>query len=49
MHDQYMNCKSSCKYEDKCCECKEDYYLNENDSLCYDNTKKKKFIKNVLI
>ena len=45
MHDQYMNCKYSCKNEDKCCECKEDYYLYENDSLCYDNTKEEIYKK----
>ena len=39
MKDQLLNCKYSC-YEDpnKCCECKKDFYLFENDNLCYDNT-----------
>ena len=49
IHDQYMNCKYSCKYKDKCCECKEDYYLNENDSLCYDNTKKEIYKKSAYV
>ena len=44
--DQFLNCKYSCdNEEDKCCECKDDFYLYENDSLCYDNTQKKEFIK----
>ena len=47
MKDQFLNCKFSCDYydKDKCCECKDNYYLYQNDSLCYDNTKEDPFIK----
>ena len=45
MEDQFLNCKYSCEFEDKCCECKANYYLYENDSLCYDNTEEEEFIK----
>ena len=43
--DIFINCKSSCDTGDKCCECKDNFYLYENDSLCYDNTQEKEFIK----
>ena len=49
MKDQYLNCKYSCYYEEKCCECKDNFYLYENDSLCYDNTKEDKYIKCSLV
>ena len=45
MKDQYINCKYSCDVSEKCCACKDNFYLFENDSLCYDNTKEDKFIK----
>ena len=46
MKDQFLNCKYSCYYNMSiCCECKNNFYLFENDSLCYDNTKEEKFIK----
>ena len=41
----FLNCKSSCDEGDKCCECKDNFYLYENDSLCYDNTEEEEFIK----
>ena len=45
MDDKFLNCKYSCDDGQSCCECKEDFYLYENNSLCYDNTKEKAFIK----
>ena len=38
MENQFLGCKFTCALGDKCCECKDDYYLFLNDSLCYDNT-----------
>ena len=49
MENQFLNCKYSCINGDTCCECKEDFYLYLNDSLCYDNTKEEKFSKCVLV
>ena len=38
MKHQFLNCKYSCLYDENiCCECKNDYYLFEDDNLCYDN------------
>ena len=45
MNDNFLNCKSSCDDGNKCCECKDNFYLFENNSLCYDNTKEESFIK----
>ena len=45
MKDQFLNCRFSCDFEDKCCECKNNFYLFGNDSLCYDNTKEESFKK----
>ena len=43
---QFLNCKYSCNYDSsRCCECKNNFCLFENDSQCYDNTKEEKFIK----
>ena len=34
----FNNCKYSCQLEEeKCCKCKDNFYLNSNDSLCYSN------------
>ena len=50
MQDQFLGCKSSCISDsNKCCECKKDFYLFENDSLCYDNTKEGPFTKCALV
>ena len=50
MQDQFLGCKSSCISDsNKCCECKKDFYLFENDSLCYDNTKVGPFTKCALV
>ena len=38
MEGIFANCKFTCPIGDRCCECKNDFYLNLNDSLCYDNT-----------
>ena len=49
MENQFLNCKSSYGYtdkdNDKCFECKNGFYLFQNDSLCYDNTNDERFIK----
>ena len=45
MKDQFLNCKISCSQDDKCCECKENFYLDKNDSLCYDNNIEGPFLK----
>ena len=45
MEDIFLNCKYTCDLGDKCCECKDDYYLYLNDSLCYDNREEEPFVK----
>ena len=45
MNYKFLNCKFSCDDGEKCCECKDDFFLYENNSLCYDNTKEESFIK----
>ena len=44
MNEQFLNCKYTCEDGEKCCECKDDFYLFENNSLCYDNTKEDVYI-----
>ena len=42
----FENCKISTFVEDQCSLCKDNYYLNKTDYLCYDNTDKEgKFYK----
>ena len=41
----YNNCKSSCIQLDQCCECRENFYLRGNDSLCFSNLEKGPFYK----
>ena len=41
----YNNCKYSCDQLEQCCKCKDDYYLRNNDSLCFSNLEKGPFYK----
>ena len=36
----FKNCKIAIFEKDKCSLCKDNYYLNKTDYLCYDNTDK---------
>ena len=45
MEDNFYNCKISCDDGEKCCECNDNFYLFENDDLCYDNTENETLIK----
>ena len=49
MEGIFLGCKYTCTLGDKCCECKDDYYLYLNDSLCYDNSKEEPFIKCAIV
>ena len=49
MQNQFLNCKFSCVDRNECCECKDNFYLFKNDSLCYDNTKEEAFIKCAIV
>ena len=45
MEDNFYNCRISCDDGEKCCECKDNFYLFENDDLCHDNTENETLIK----
>ena len=50
MKEGLLNCKFTCDYNSNtCCECKNDFYLFENDSLCYDNSEEEPFIKCAIV
>ena len=36
--ENFKNCKTAIFEKDKCSECKDNFYLNKTDHLCYDNT-----------
>ena len=43
--DKYKNCKQSNYIADRCEICKQDFYLNQTDNLCYSNQAKGDFYK----
>ena len=49
MENVFLNCKYTCSLGDKCCECKNNFYLNLTDDLCYDNTNEGPLVKCALV
>ena len=50
MTEWFLNCKYSCAENSSICyECKKDFYLFENDHLCYNNSEEKQCPKQIFI
>ena len=50
MSEEFLNCKVACEYNsNSCCECKDDYYIVEYSSFCYDNSKEGPFFKCAIV